>query len=151
MPSFALLFADSRGDDLVNYLASLRGGSEEQQLERETAWSPSGAAVSGATAGDGQIVYEHHCATCHDARGLTRLHWLGEWHKVPQTLAELRAYCENQSQSKIAQIAKFGIPGTDMPGHEYLNDQQIASVSLWLKLAPMQTASQPSPHTGDHQ
>jgi cytochrome c oxidase cbb3-type subunit 2 len=33
---------------------------------------------------------------------------------------------------RLAQIAKFGIPGTDMPGHEYLSDQQIASISLWL-------------------
>ena len=27
---------------------------------------------------------------------------------------------------------KFGIPGTDMPGHEYLPDRDIASMSLWL-------------------
>ena len=33
---------------------------------------------------------------------------------------------------RIAQIAKFGIPGTDMPGHEYLSDSDIASISLWL-------------------
>ena len=151
MPSFAFLFADSRGNDLVNYLSSLRGGGEERQLERETAWSPSGPAVSSASSGEGQIVYLHHCATCHDAGGSTRLHWLGEWHKVPQTVADLRDYCDNQSPSRIAQIAKFGIPGTDMPGHEYLNDQQIASVTLWLRLASMQAASQPSTHTGDHQ
>jgi cytochrome c oxidase cbb3-type subunit 2 len=32
----------------------------------------------------------------------------------------------------LAQIAKFGIPGTDMPGHEYLPDKDVASLSLWL-------------------
>ena len=33
---------------------------------------------------------------------------------------------------QLAQIVRFGIPGTDMPGHEYLNDTQLASISLWL-------------------
>jgi cytochrome c oxidase cbb3-type subunit 2 len=34
--------------------------------------------------------------------------------------------------NRIAQITKFGIAGTDMPGHEYLPDEEIASISLWL-------------------
>ena len=34
--------------------------------------------------------------------------------------------------TRLEQIAKFGVPGTDMPGHEYLSDQQIASIGLWL-------------------
>jgi cytochrome c oxidase cbb3-type subunit 2 len=33
---------------------------------------------------------------------------------------------------RLARIAKFGIPGTDMPGHEYLSDEEIASLSLRL-------------------
>jgi cytochrome c oxidase cbb3-type subunit 2 len=37
-----------------------------------------------------------------------------------------------QQMDRLAQIAKFGIPGTDMPGHEYLSDQEIASLSLRL-------------------
>jgi hypothetical protein len=27
---------------------------------------------------------------------------------------------------------KFGLSGTDMPGHELLSDREIASLSLWL-------------------
>ena len=40
---------------------------------------------------------------------------------------------------RIARIAKFGIPGTDMPGHEWLGDRQIASISLWLAQSMAQT------------
>jgi len=37
-----------------------------------------------------------------------------------------------QQMDRLAHIAKFGIPGTDMPGHEYLSDEEIASLSLRL-------------------
>ena len=33
----------------------------------------------------------------------------------------------------LAKIVKFGIRGTDMPGHEYYPDRDIASISLWLE------------------
>jgi cytochrome c oxidase cbb3-type subunit 2 len=33
---------------------------------------------------------------------------------------------------RFAQIIKFGIPDTDMPGHEYLSGNDISSISLWL-------------------
>ncbi|HTM17020.1 MAG TPA: hypothetical protein VL135_08955, partial [Terracidiphilus sp.] len=63
----------------------------------------------------------------------------------------LKEFAAREPSSKLAQIAKFGILGTDMPGHEYLNDQQIASVALWLKFAPMQASYQPTAMTGDHE
>jgi cytochrome c oxidase cbb3-type subunit 2 len=37
-----------------------------------------------------------------------------------------------ERRMRLAQIAKFGLPGTDMPGHEYLSDNEIASIALWL-------------------
>jgi cytochrome c oxidase cbb3-type subunit 2 len=134
MPSFAFLFRDRRGDDLVAYLASLRAPGEQQRLKGEAAWQPSSAAWSKADAAAGEHLYEQHCATCHDADGPTRQHWANAWRKAPSTLPELRTFASDQPDSKLAQIAKFGIPGTDMPGHEYLSDQQIASLAAWLKL-----------------
>jgi cbb3-type cytochrome c oxidase subunit II len=133
MPLFAILFRDSRGDDLVAYLSSLHGPGQQLQLQDQAAWSPSPSAS--ADPEDGERVYHQHCATCHDANGATRLHWLNDWRKIPPTLAELRAFAINQPESKLAQIAKFGMPGTDMPGHEYLRDRDIASVARWMKLA----------------
>jgi cbb3-type cytochrome c oxidase subunit II len=151
MPSYAFLFGDIRGDELVSYLSGLRGTGEQQQLQREAAWLPESSASQSANMHNGQIVYEEHCATCHDAQGATRLHWLAVWRKVPPTLAQMRIAAANQPKSRLAQIAKFGVAGTDMPGHEYLSDQQIASVALWLKLAPMRDASQPLTNTGEHE
>jgi len=145
MPSFAFLFSDSRGSDLVAYLSSLRGAGEQLQLQREAAWAPAAVGSSAANAQDGELDYERHCATCHDLQGATRMHWLATWRRVPQPLSALREHALNQSQSELARIAKFGIPGTDMPGHEYLSDGQIASIVLWLKLDPMQTTSRTSP------
>jgi cytochrome c oxidase cbb3-type subunit 2 len=46
-----------------------------------------------------------------------------------------------QRRDRIAQIVRFGLPGTDMPGHEYFSENDIASISLWLTqyaVAPMQ-------------
>jgi cbb3-type cytochrome oxidase cytochrome c subunit len=143
MPSFAFLFEDARGNDLVAYLCSLHGSGEQEQLKREAAWSPAASASGSTSPRDGQLVYEQHCATCHDAKGATRTHWMTAWRRVPETLAELRASDVNHSSSESARIVKFGIPGTDMPGHEYLSDHQIASVVLWLRPASMQDAPQP--------
>jgi len=39
---------------------------------------------------------------------------------------------ESETAKRIAEIVKFGIPGTDMPGHEYLPDQQISSIGMWV-------------------
>ena len=146
MPSFAFLFSDARGGDLVAYLSSRRGSDEQQQLQREAAWSPAQAALTEANGRNGGLDYERHCATCHDSSGATRLRWLRSWRNIPQTLTELREYANREPQSKLARIAKFGMPGTDMPGFEYLSDQQIASIVFWLRFAPMEATSQPSPH-----
>jgi mono/diheme cytochrome c family protein len=35
-------------------------------------------------------------------------------------------------QAQIARIAKFGIPGTDMPGREYLPDDQLAAIAAYV-------------------
>jgi len=45
----------------------------------------------------------------------------------------------DQLNDKLAKIIKFGIPGTEMPGHETLSDQDIASLRahvLDLRKAP---------------
>ena len=142
MPSYAFLFADARGSDLVDYLSSLRGVDSEQQLRVEKNWTPAQGQSARSNTHEGQLVYEQHCATCHEPHGATRTHWPGAWHRAPQTLAQLRQYAASQPPSMLAQIAKFGIAGTEMPGHEYLNDQQIASVALFLKFVPGQDVSQ---------
>ena len=145
MPSFAFLFQDERGGELVAYLSGLHGPSEQEQLQREAAWSPSSSAFQKASISAGRRVYQQYCATCHDPDGSSRLQWINDWRKTPPTLAEMRASAARQPESNLARIAKFGMTQTDMPGHEYLNDEQIASVALWLKNAPMLNNGETSP------
>jgi cbb3-type cytochrome c oxidase subunit II len=137
MPSYAYLFQDSRGDDLIAYLESLTGDEVAQHRAAEQAWQPSTEAIAQANASDGERLFGYYCGTCHFAKGATRLAWQGSFIRLPPVVfrgANLRqdARIPNPRMIRLAQIAKFGVPGTDMPGHEYLRDRDIASISLWL-------------------
>ncbi|MGA8042842.1 MAG: cbb3-type cytochrome c oxidase subunit II [Terracidiphilus sp.] len=145
MPSYAVLFRDQRGSDLVAYLASLHGPGTQQHVTAEENWTPSLAAVHSANAPEGAKLYIRFCATCHDANGATLLRWRSSFHRLPPNLATgpffylPPASMPQERFERIAQITRFGLPGTDMPGHEYLSDDQIVSISLWL----MQDIAQP--------
>jgi len=60
---------------------------------------------------------------------------------------------DNQRQLRLERTIKFGIPGTDMPGHEYLSDQNISSIALWLNYTIIQprTPATQAPATGENQ
>jgi cytochrome c oxidase cbb3-type subunit 2 len=136
MPSYGFLFRDGRGDDLVAYLASLKGAGTEQHLTAEKAWHLPASTVAAANARDGERIFQRHCATCHDAGGRTR--WRMSFKRLPPDLTVgpyldlVPRVAPAQQMDRLARIAKFGIPGTDMPGHEYLSDEEIASLSLRL-------------------
>ena len=138
MPSFAFLFRDQRGDDLVAYLASLHSGEMQQHLADEQAWHPSASAIGQADAAQGSSLYQRQCATCHDANGATRLQYLSQFARQPGNLftgpfkSLPTAASSTDLSSQLDRIIKYGIPATDMPGHEYLSDQQIASLTLFL-------------------
>jgi cytochrome c oxidase cbb3-type subunit 2 len=137
MPSFAFLFSDGRGDDLVAYLASLRGPGTQEHVANERLWRGS-VALSGANGVDGERLFHRDCATCHSSDGRTRQSWQRSFKRLPPDLAVGPFFYlppsgpAAQRVERLAQIAKFGIPGTDMPGHEYLSDAEISSISLWL-------------------
>ncbi|HEX4285099.1 MAG TPA: cbb3-type cytochrome c oxidase subunit II [Terracidiphilus sp.] len=139
MPSYAFLFADGRGYDLVAYLTSLHGTNDRDQLQLENAWEPSVTALHEASRRDGEQLYGQECATCHEGNGAARQQWPAHFKKLPEDQASLSAASDRYSFRHLAQIVKFGISGTDMPGHEYLSDQQITSLTLWLtrRSAPM--------------
>ncbi|UWZ85671.1 cbb3-type cytochrome c oxidase subunit II [Occallatibacter riparius] len=145
MPSYGFLFDDERGDDLVAYLASLHSGDLQQHAAEQDAWSPSDAAMHRASAAEGAQVYHVFCATCHDPNGVTRRKWGASFTTPPLDLRSgplryVRDADAGARQAHFARIARFGIRATDMPGHEYLSDQQIASVSLWFMQARTSTA-----------
>jgi cytochrome c oxidase cbb3-type subunit 2 len=136
MPSYAFLFHDRRGDDLVSYLESLHGSALPQHRSEEENWLPSSVAMATANASDGQRLFHRYCATCHDAGGQTR--WADGFKRRPPDLTAgpyLHLSFSGdlaEQRNRLARIVKFGIQGSDMPGHEYLANSEIASISLWL-------------------
>ena len=141
MPSFENLFRAQRGDDLIAYLETLQPAAPAaaQHRDAELIWQPASAALNAATAAHGQILYIQECATCHDVEGATRLQWRTSFHRLP-TILKTGPYFDlsatataAQRQANLSQIIKFGIPNTDMPGHEYLSDGDVASLTLYVQ------------------
>ena len=148
MPSYRFLFRDGRGDDLVAYLESLHAGETEQHFAKERLWQPSTAAVAQVNAAEGELTYRRECANCHSVDGPVRREWQASFKRLPPDLAKgpyfyLSPSNPGERMVRLEQIAKFGIPGTDMPGHEYLSDRDIASISLWLSQVIAKSEPQP--------
>ena len=138
MPSYGFLFRDQRGDDLVAYLESLGAQNREQHIATEAAWQPAPASIAQASLFNGELLYQRDCATCHSEDGVTRRMWGTKFTRMPPDLERGPFHYVSLSDSRaneisrLAQIVKFGIPGTDMAGHEYLPDRDVASLSVWL-------------------
>lgn len=138
MPSYAFLFRNRRGNDLVAYLSSMRAPETAQHRADEQQWRLPADVLASVNAADGPQLYHRYCATCHSPMGRTRLKWQSQFIESPAPLAV--GFARSKSASKpqpaqidhFAQIIKFGIPNSDMAGHEHLSDNDIASLSLWL-------------------
>jgi cbb3-type cytochrome oxidase cytochrome c subunit len=139
MPSYGYLFQGSqRGDDLVQYVSSLKGTGYEQHLKQEQAWGLPAAEIAHADRESGSRLYGAYCLTCHESSGATRLAWSADWKRLPPDLTSgpwlhlSGDASDAQRMQSLARIIKFGIAGTDMPGHEYFSDQQIAAIASWV-------------------
>jgi cbb3-type cytochrome c oxidase subunit II len=138
MPSYAPLFQDHRGDDLLAYVQSLHSADTSEHRLAEKAWHPSPAATAQANAKDGARLFHVYCVTCHAADGRTRQTWRASFKRLPPDFAKgpflyvMDSDSTEQRRGLLGQIVKFGLPGTDMPGHEYLSDNDVASLSAWL-------------------
>lgn len=138
MPSYAALFRDQKGNDLVAYLVSLRGPGAEGRLDEGQRWHLPPDASAAVDPADGLAVYKRYCATCHNSDGVTRLRWQAEFIETPAILtpgvfsSKSGGTAESAELNHLAQIIKFGIPNSDMAGHESLTDRDIASLSKWL-------------------
>jgi mono/diheme cytochrome c family protein len=146
MPSYGYLFAQGsqRGDALVAYLVSLQNPGQTAHLRDELAWQP--AATAAVAPGEGGALYAEHCATCHAVNGAARLALQSQFRRQPPDLIHgpwrvlLTTMPEPQRAQRLAQIIKFGIPGTDMPGHEYLTDGEVRALTQWLLAQQQQSA-----------
>jgi cytochrome c oxidase cbb3-type subunit 2 len=141
MPSYAYLFRNERGDDLVAYLASLRSPASAAHLQHElNSWLPSEEAAHEAARLDGKHLYQEYCTTCHSAHGYARERWGKDFSVTPPNLATatLKAIpthaSATQKQIALERVIKFGVPGTNMPGHEYLPDSQVIAIAREVML-----------------
>ena len=141
MPSYAYLFQNretgsSRGDALIAYLASLKTPGSEAHLRQEiAAWTPAVPPARSSAVADAPALFQHDCATCHSEEGIARRKWHSSFVRLPPVFgrdcpARVDVHARGGEQRlQIARMIKFGIPGTDMPGHEYLPDTQIDALS----------------------
>ena len=133
MPSYAYLFDDNRGEALLAYVESLGATNLETRLETQSSWQLPDK-VDGASI-DGAALLQDYCLTCHSPKGAVRQRWGKDFKRLPPDFtAGPFVYAPVSGDVKwrlnrIAQIIKFGLPGTDMPGHEYLPDDQIAAMA----------------------
>jgi len=129
MPSYAHLFNDQRGDDLVAYLKSLGADRAFEIIAEREKWQP----AQSAKQADAKHLFANHCAACHgcDARGGGKLASL--LIRPPTNLADgpyLWTAGEGEDAwQRVARTIKFGHPGTDMPGHEVFDDAMIRAMT----------------------
>lgn len=133
MPSYAHLFKDERGPALIAYLQSL--GGEHKGSTSPRRWHLPESGSSPATQLDGSRLLQKHCSTCHSSVGSTQLRWKNRFRRPPPDLAQgpyvyVPAGLDPAWRlQRIAELVKFGLVGTDMPGHEYLSDDLIGAMA----------------------
>jgi mono/diheme cytochrome c family protein len=131
MPSYAHLFRDHRGDDLIAYLASLGIERFGNRLEQISAWELTAPRESD----HGPALFSKHCTVCHGAEGRGDGNIAGRFPKPPANLADgpfAWSAAGGDLPERLARIIKFGIPGTGMPGHETLTDGDIATLRAYV-------------------
>jgi len=136
MPTFCFLFNDSRGDDLVAYLASFTARAPISTLQKSLTGSL--LKTHGPTPmPHSRALYHQRCATCHASDGQTRLAWESDFKRLPPILQPAPISgspggCGRRSSAAPCPDHQVRHPRTDMPGHEYLSDHDITSVAVWL-------------------
>jgi cytochrome c oxidase cbb3-type subunit 2 len=131
MPSYAHLFESGDGDDLVSYLSQSGIDGIGKVLETAAEWRPQG--VAGEM--DGKLLFANNCAACHGSNGYgdgtVSLH-------LPRKPANLVngpfAWTPEGDglDLRVARVIKFGLPGTDMPGHEVLTGAEVLALKDWI-------------------
>lgn len=132
MPSYAHLFADGRGQDLVRYLKESGVATTQALQQAASRWKP--AKTSGAA--DPMALYARHCAACHGAKGGGFGPLAIHFARPPTNLVDGPFIWTGESAdraNRLARIVKFGIVGTDMPGHETLTDDEVLALAGCLE------------------
>jgi len=129
MPSYQYLFEARQGDDLVAWLKTCGADLTNQLAETRNSWQPSPV----TTTDDGARLFLRHCVACHGVEGRGDGVLSKRFVRPPANLVKgpfLWTTGNTEEQFlKIARAIKFGIPGTDMPGHEVFTDSQVRALT----------------------
>jgi cytochrome c oxidase cbb3-type subunit 2 len=131
MPSYAHLFDSGKGDDLVRYLRDSGVSGMGKVMETASKWTP-GNVEAGV---DGKKLFSNHCAACHGANGLGNGLLSPELARKPANLVAGPFVWTASGEAldlRVARVVKFGIIGTDMPGHEVLADEQVLALKDYV-------------------
>ena len=131
MPSYAPLFADSRGEALIAYLQATAVGWVNTSAGKAADWVPNRTAGAAPPA-DGQRLFARLCTACHGAEGRGDGALAANLAKRPANLVEgpfLWTAAPESRELRSARVIKFGIAGTDMPGHEVLSDAELLALT----------------------
>lgn len=132
MPSYAHLFRDTRGDDLIAFLRDVPAETHQARAAAALTWTPSPTAAIP----EGAPLYNHHCALCHGPVGHGDGKLAPLLAKAPVDL-DLGPFIWTPAgpdlETRVARVIKYGIPGTDMPGHETLSDAQVVALARYVR------------------
>lgn len=133
MPSYAHLFDDRRGDDLIAFLRFGAAEATAGVLQHALAWRPDPAAKP-ADPARGHALFGRHCVACHGPQGKGNGPLAERLAKRPADLTDWPLVWSaprpgEPREVTVARIIKFGLPGTDMPGHETMSDEDLLALA----------------------
>jgi cytochrome c oxidase cbb3-type subunit 2 len=130
------LFANDneRGEALLAYLMSLGAETKSERLDLVQNWTLEAT----GSAEDGAQLYKKYCIQCHGAEANGKGPMMTKIGQQARDLINENIYYAPESldaetrRHALARLIKFGIPNTTMPGHEYLSDTDIASLTDYV-------------------
>jgi mono/diheme cytochrome c family protein len=131
MPSYAHLFKDTRGDDLIAFLHDVPADAISSRARTAATWTPHPT----STIPHGAPLFLSHCAACHGVVGHGDGKFASVLVKRPTDLNRgpfVWTPSGPDLENRVARAIKFGLPGTDMPGHETLDDARIVALARYI-------------------
>lgn len=137
MPSYAHLFENDslEGDALIAFLKKPEKDLVNTHLQKREEWKPVG---NSSDTNNGQRLFQEHCMMCHGDSSNYPGSLAQHFKRLPTNLKDgsfaFSAGLTNsiESRHRIARIIKYGIYGTDMPGHETLSDDNVLDLVSYL-------------------
>lgn len=135
MPSYVRLLEDGRADDFIAWLRQDAAAQSAEVWTASSNWRPERVPVGNLERGREQ--FARNCAICHGVEGRGDGRLAQAMQTPPRNLVTgpfglSSAKPGEDPAVPVMRVIRFGIPGTDMPGHETWPDQTLADVAAWV-------------------